>query len=188
VIRPSAVVALVVVAIASAGCGSDLATPAGVPECEPSGELVIIAQAVPSATLVPCIDTLPIGWEFAGMDVRRDRSRFWLGNDRAGARAVRISLEETCDTARATALPPDDPRTVRSLRLDQLEPRSTGAWFHEFPGGCVTYDFSVPKGRYDFDAFNVELDAALDFFERSAIATEVADRYGAPLDVAARES
>ena len=42
----------------------------------------------------------------------------------------------------------------------------------------------MPKGRYDFDAFNVELDAALDFFDRSTIAAEVADRYGARLDVA----
>ena len=175
--------AVVASALLVSGCATEVTARAGVPECEPSGELVIIAQAVPSASLVPCIDTLPIGWRFSGMDVRRGRARFWLGNDRAGARAARITLEATCDASGATALPPDDPRTRRSLRLDQLEPRSIGAWFHEFPGGCATYDFTVPKGRYDFDAFNVELEAALDFFDRSAIAAEVGERYDAPLDL-----
>ncbi len=183
--RVPAVVALAVAMVAgTAGCGTDLAARAGIPECQPSGELVLIAQAVPSASLVPCIDTLPIGWSFGGMDVRRGRSRFWLGNDRAGPRAVRVTLQSSCDTSGATELPPTRARTERFLRLDRLEPRSSGAWFHRFDGGCVTYDFVVPKGSYDFDSFNVEIDAALDLFERDEIADEVVDRYEAPLDAA----
>ena len=167
-----------------AGCGADLSAREGVPECEPSGELVLIAQAVPSAEQVPCIASLPIGWDFAGMDVRRGRARFWLGNDRVGPRAVRVTLQATCDTAPATELPSDDPETRRFLRLDQLAARNTGAWLHTFDGGCTSYDFAVPKRSYDFDAFNVELHAALDFFARDDIADEVLDRFDAELDPA----
>lgn len=178
----SLVVAIAIaVAFVVAGCGGGLAARAGVPECEPSGELVTIAQAVPSARLVPCIEELPIGWRFSGMDLRRGRARFWLGNDRAGARAVRVTLDPACDTSGATAIP-SDLTTRRSLRLDRLDVRNAGAWFHEFTGGCVTWDFTVPRGTYDFDAFNVELDAALGLFPRTDIAAEVRDRYDAELD------
>lgn len=176
------------VALVGAGCGVDLSARQGVPECEPSGELVLIAQSVPSARHVPCIGTLPIGWDFSGMDVRRGRARFWLGNDRAGARAVRVTLAATCDTSGATELLSDRPSTRRFLRLDQLAVRNVGAWLHTFEGGCVTYDFAVPKSSYDFDAFNVELDAALDFFARDDIAAEVGERYDATLDPAGQVS
>ena len=177
-------VAAVLLLLVVSGCGTDLSAREGVPECEPSGELVVIAQAVPSAGHVPCIEMLPIGWDFAGMDVRRGRARFWLGNDRAGARAVRVTLESTCDTSTATELPSDHPSTQRFLRLDQLGSRNTGAWLHTFDGGCTTYDFAVPERSYDFDAFNVELHAALDFFPRGDIAAEVLDRFDAELDPA----
>lgn len=172
--------ALLAAVLATTGCAGQVAS-AGVPECEPSGELVTIAQAVPSARAIPCIRELPIGWSFSGMDVRDGRARFWLGNDRAGARAVRVTLEETCDTKGATELS-DRPPTRRFLRVDQLARRNAGAWLHLFGGGCVTYDFAVPKDTYDFDAFNVELDAALDFFPRSAVDAEVRRRYDAELD------
>ena len=178
---PGAVVVGLVGALL-AGCGDEGETSgAGVPECEASGELVTIAQAVPTATFVPCIEELPVGWSFGDMEVRDGRASFSLSNDRAGVRSVVVTLEESCDTSGATELSGSG-RPGRFLRLDQLATRRRGAWLHRFPGGCVTYGFSVPTDTYDFDAFNVELESALGFFSRRTIAADVMRRYGAELD------
>ena len=180
--RPVRAQALVLVGVLLAGCGGDgVAAEAGVPECEPSGELVAIAQAVPSAAFVPCIEEFPVGWSFGGMDVRNGRASFSLSNDRAGVRSVEVTLDETCDTSGATELSSAG-RPRRFLRVDELAARRRGAWLHRFAGGCVTYGFSVPTGTYDFDAFNVELEAALGFFSRREIAADVRRRYGTELD------
>ncbi|MEX2658471.1 MAG: hypothetical protein WD232_02150 [Acidimicrobiales bacterium] len=175
-------VAVAAAAILLAGCGGDIATSAGVPDCEPSGELVTIAQAVPSARFVPCIETFPIGWSFGEMELRDGRARFWLRNDRVGRQAVRVTLAARCDTSGSTEAPAPDEDIRRSLRVDDLDTHSRGTWLHEFEGGCVSYDFAVPRGRYDFDAFEVELDAALDFISRAALAREVERRYDTELD------
>lgn len=174
--------ALALACFAAAGCSGGLASTASVPECEPSGELVTIAQAVPTARFVPCIATFPVGWSFGEMDVREGRARYWLRNDRVGPRAVRVTLEPSCDTAGATELPSPGRSVRRWLRLDELDTVSRGAWLHEFQGGCVTHDFVVPRASYDFDAFNVELDTTLDLFSRRVIAEEVDRRYDAELD------
>src|SRR4029079_879820 len=60
---------------------------------------VLQAQAVPSATLLPCIGTLSTGWTYAGSDVVNGDSTFWLDSDRAGIHAVEVSLTPSCSTA-----------------------------------------------------------------------------------------
>jgi hypothetical protein len=68
--------------------------------------LVLEAQAVPSATLMPCANPLPGGWSVGGFEVRSGLARFWLDSDRAGARAAEARLTSSCDVAGATQLPP----------------------------------------------------------------------------------
>ena len=180
--RPGRALVLALAGSLAAGCGGEgLVAEAGVPECEPSGELVAIAQAVPTATFVPCIEEFPVGWSFGGMDVRDGHASFSLSNDRAGVRSVEVTLDETCDTSGATELSSAG-RPRRYLRVDELAARRRGAWLHRFAGGCVTYGFSVPTDTYDFDAFNVELEAALGFFSRREIAADVRRRYGTELE------
>jgi hypothetical protein len=53
---------------------------------------VLEAQAVPSATLMPCTNPLPGGWSVGGFEVRSGLARFWLDSDRAGARAAEIRV------------------------------------------------------------------------------------------------
>ncbi len=64
------------------------------------------AQAVPSATLIPCALPLPGGWSYGGSEVRSGLARFWLDSDRAGAHAAEVRLTQACDVAGATPLPP----------------------------------------------------------------------------------
>src|SRR5207253_1051072 len=74
---------------ASNGSREPVTTP---PECGTGNAMILMAQAVPSATRLPCIATLPSGWTFGGADMQRGRARFWLDSDRAGARAIVVTL------------------------------------------------------------------------------------------------
>src|SRR5439155_434694 len=62
------------------------------PECGPNHAMILSAQAVPSATALPCLSTLPSGWTYGGGDIHSVRARFWLDSDQAGVRAVTVTL------------------------------------------------------------------------------------------------
>ena len=97
------------------------------------------AQAVPSATLIPCILPLPGGWSYGGSQVRSGLARFWLDSDRAGTHAAEVRLTPACDLAGATEIslrsPPAGLRGYEQPAARQ--PPSTLRYF-VFPGGCVT--------------------------------------------------
>src|SRR4029453_6741496 len=50
--------------------------------------LILMAQAVPSATLVPCIAEFPAGWSYNGSRIRSSSAPFWLDSDRRGFPAL----------------------------------------------------------------------------------------------------
>ena len=61
--------------------------------------LHLVAQAVPSATLIPCIDRLHTGWTYGGSEVRSGFVRFWLDSDRVGDSAVDVLMTRACNVA-----------------------------------------------------------------------------------------
>ena len=56
------------------------------PACGTGHSMILSAQAVPSAALLPCIAALPSGWSIGGADIASGKSSFWLDSDRAGNR------------------------------------------------------------------------------------------------------
>jgi hypothetical protein len=120
------------------------------PYCEyrrdPGTQFVILmAQAVPSASQLPCIELLPAGWTVSDAFVRNGRARFALNSDRVGMHAVEVVLERTCQFggAKVTRVPSDESGTRRYERIGEVRPRVsfTGTRYYLFPGGCVTYQF-----------------------------------------------
>jgi len=113
------------------------------PTCKAQQVTVLMAQAVPSATAVPCISSLPAGWAFGGATVHDGQARFWLDSDRAGDEAVAVTLTRACDTSTGRAVASDEPSADR---LDAIEVAGNGGSgidrFYRFDGGCVTYDYS----------------------------------------------
>lgn len=111
--------------------------------------LILAAQAVPSATLVPCIAEFPSGWSYDGSRIGSGSAQFWLNSDRAGFHALEVSLTGSCDvsnavevTAGAGGLP--------GVRVYE-EPISLPPTFQvnrylRFPGGCVTNRFRFATG------------------------------------------
>ncbi|HEV3503837.1 MAG TPA: hypothetical protein VG637_00960, partial [Actinomycetes bacterium] len=59
------------------------------PSCRYQGRegtalMVLIAQAVPTASQLPCVELKPAGWTVSGVFVRNGRVRFDLNSDRVG--------------------------------------------------------------------------------------------------------
>ena len=48
------------------------------PSCGTGPAVILSAQAVPSAALLPCIAALPYGWHPDGADIASGHARFWL--------------------------------------------------------------------------------------------------------------
>ena len=104
------------------------------------------AQAVPSATLIPCILPLPGGWSYGGSQVRSGLARFWLNSDRAGAHAAEVRLVRTCDVAGATQLPPGSGGApVRRYESATAQPLPATVRYYLFTGGCVRYRFAFTR-------------------------------------------
>jgi hypothetical protein len=64
------------------------------------------AQAVPSASVVPCVATLPVGWSLGDVAVNDGRSVIALHHDRAGGDAMVARLTAACDTGERPRRPP----------------------------------------------------------------------------------
>jgi hypothetical protein len=116
------------------------------PACGTGHSMILSAQAVPSAALLPCIAALPSGWTIGGADIASGKTSLWLHSDRAGPRAVTVTLTAACDTTGAHQIPSDQPGTQRFERPLSLVPQFSGLRFYTFPGGCVTYRFSFTPG------------------------------------------
>jgi hypothetical protein len=108
--------------------------------------MILSAQAVPSAALLPCLAALPSGWSIGGADISSGKSSFWLDSDRAGPRAITVTLTAACDTSRAHQIPSDQPGARRFEDPRTLAPQFSALRLYTFPGGCVTYRFSFTPG------------------------------------------
>jgi tRNA A-37 threonylcarbamoyl transferase component Bud32 len=104
----------------------------------------LLAQSVPSASLVPCLRSLPAGWMVGKVTVNDGRSVLSLDHDRAGPGVLVIWLTATCDTRGATEVNSDQPRVRRYQRIDRQTPRFEATRFDRFQGGCVTAQAAVP--------------------------------------------
>jgi hypothetical protein len=144
------------------------------PHCERlQGEaLYLEAQSVPSASLLPCVNALPLGWSFGGLYVRNGSSEFFLDSDRKGPRALTVSLGSRCDTSGTEEVVPSDEPGTR--RWDSTDPPAEGKpsfRFYRFDGGCVTYRFDLSGS--ELAAFTAEAELASAFYSRTALEQRV---------------
>jgi hypothetical protein len=164
----------VAVTLLAGGCAqaSDLH-----PSCRGEEALFILAaQAVPSATLLPCVAQLPVGWDLAGAHAEAGTFRFWLSSDRAGHQAVEVTLTATCDVGDAIEVPPapDEAGTRRYEDPLALEPRLVADRYYTFPGGCARYAFRFASSEAS-PTLVIEAEQALSFRPRQALVDLLAD-------------
>jgi hypothetical protein len=151
------------------------------PSCGTSEVMILMAQAVPSATSVPCIAALPAGWTLGGVRIHRGEGRFWLNSDQAGDHALEVTLRgrDTCSVDDATEVTSDEPGIRRFEQPTQLPPDLQTVRTYIAEGECVTYRFSF-RGDTNASAI-VVLDAALAFQPRADLVNHVQRKAGLTL-------
>jgi hypothetical protein len=175
--------AALAVCLAATGCVRPTSTElaqAREPACRYQGRqgtalVILMAQAVPTASQLPCVELLPAGWSVSDVFVRNGRVRFSLDSDRVGMHAVQVVLERFCTFGRVTRVPSDHPGTRRYQEVISIDPgrRYQGAIHYLFPGGCVTYRLDF---RSDEQARPLgEVSLALGFVTRDALRQTLAD-------------
>lgn len=137
----AAVVSLVVPA-----CGG---TTLLMPECDDpeTDTLVVLAQSVPEADLVPCVASMPPGWEFDDLTVTQEGATMLLSSDRGGDGALSVHYTRGCRTEGATQIPSDEAGAERYERVRSVSPTYSGVRYYTFPGGCVRYDVEFDTAR-----------------------------------------
>jgi hypothetical protein len=144
-------------------------------QCDQLEPLWLEAQAVPSATHVPCLATMPPGWDPPALRANSGRATITLDHDRAGAGVVVITLTRACATTGAEVVATPAEGVTRAERLDQLDGRRFAAtWFDTFEGGCITYRLASrddPEGR-----FATELPSMIGLASRASLDQALAER------------
>jgi tRNA A-37 threonylcarbamoyl transferase component Bud32/membrane-associated phospholipid phosphatase len=142
--------------------------------CDHLQPMWLQAQAVPSASQVPCVRYLPVGWSVAQVTVNNGHSVITLDHDRAGPGALVVRLTAACDASGAV----EGPSATAGVRHYQgIESRSgefTATWYDQFPGGCVTSRLHLttdPNGEFAAQAPQV-----LGFTSRAALQEALSQR------------
>jgi tRNA A-37 threonylcarbamoyl transferase component Bud32 len=150
-------------------------------DCADLEPMWLMAQSVPSASMVPCVRSLPAGWQVTEVTANNGRSTLTLDHDRAGERALVVRLTAACDPGGAV----EGPSATEGMRHYQRIESRTGAfsatWYDQFPGGCITTRLhltSDPNGEFAAQAPQV-----LGFTSRAVLRQALSERSGGRLQL-----
>jgi hypothetical protein len=170
--RRTALAACAVLAVLPVGCAT---TDRGVARCRADQRLGIVAQSVGGAAYVPCVGTLPKGWDVRSFAVDDDGTDYVLRSDR-DPHDVRVEFREACDVAGAVPVEPRDEGVRSYQQTASIAPRYAGRLFDVFPGGCVTYRFDFERGAHI--QLLDELDQAVRLYSRRQLRHELDQELG----------
>jgi tRNA A-37 threonylcarbamoyl transferase component Bud32/membrane-associated phospholipid phosphatase len=143
-------------------------------ELEP---LWLQAQAVPTAELVPCVTSLPVGWSFRLLTVNNGRSTITVDHDRAGSKAIDLRFAESCDIAGATEAVADVPGARRYERGPGDATNTILTWYEVFPGGCATVRLSSDNAAPEVvDDVTAQASQVVGFVTRAHLARALDER------------
>jgi tRNA A-37 threonylcarbamoyl transferase component Bud32 len=143
--------------------------------CDHLEPLWLMAQSVPSASLVPCVQLLPVGWRVAEVAVNNGRSVITLDHDRGGRAAAVVRLTASCDRTGARPVTSEQRGARRWYRARDA------TRFYIFDGGCVTQRFrtSGPSAPRMNDTASTELG----FITREQLRQALSQRSGGRLQL-----
>lgn len=145
--------------------------------CEDMEPMWLQAQAVPTAELVPCLASLPVGWSFGLLTVNNGRSTLTVDHDRAGPKAIDLRFAESCDVTGATEVAADVSGARRFERGPVDATDTILTWYDVFPGGCVTVQLrsrnAVPEVVEDVTA---QASHVIGFVSRARLARALDER------------
>ena len=106
----------------------------------------LMAQAVPTATRLPCAAGMPFGWSVTTAETIRGTAIFGIGFGDGGSEPVTVTLTRSC------------PAPLEGTQQIPIE------------GGCVTYRSTIP----DPDVPSFDANGGLSFTPRADLIAEVA--------------
>ncbi len=165
--------AIAVVPIVVAACAVEEALPP--PSCADGGSALLVAQSVPTASQIPCLDRLPDGWDVTSVSVDQSGTVVRFDSDRAGGGAATLRVEAACDVSGAVSAPSELSGAARYDRIDRLEPGFRARRYYVFPGGCVSWTFD-----FDDDASateSVAIGEALSLVSRRALNDSIRESF-----------
>ena len=115
------------------------------PLCGTGQPMKLMAQAVPSATKLPCVATLPVGWSVGASETVQGKATFAVGVGDGSSEPVTVTLTGSC------------PAPVEGTEQIPIE------------GGCVTYTPTIT----DRDVPSFALDGGLSFTSRADVIAAV---------------
>jgi hypothetical protein len=167
---------LLLLTTTSCGITAETATPG----CGSVERLALVAQSVPDAAYLPCLQELPQGWRATAFDASRGSTRMALRSDRGGDEAVEVVLQARCDVAGASPAAPRAEGVRSYLRLRSVSGTYAGTMYDVFPGGCVRYRFAFPRGPHI--PLMEELAAAVHHERRGDVRLDLLHRHVQELD------
>jgi hypothetical protein len=142
--------------------------------CADHEALWLMAQAVPSATLVPCLKAAPPGWSLYEVKAGSGFASIVFDTDRPyQAAGVTVELRPSCDLAGATEVRSELAGARRYLRIDRRAAPISFIRTYTFPGGCVSQRVVASDPSQEL----VEASqSAFGFVTRAALGQELAKR------------
>jgi len=160
----------------------------GIPECTgaeeprvPNSALVLMAQSVPTAQLLPCVRSVPVGWMFSDLVAKNGSAEFTFDSDREGVAALIVSLRPSCSVEGTSQVESDQPDADRYERVSRVSTGFGGERIYTFPGGCVVYTFDL-RGESHAEPVT-EITNALGFVTRSDLADQVSEHSNGQLSL-----
>lgn len=145
--------------------------------CDANPRVLLIAQALPDAEALPCLESLPAGWHVAEVLAETGVGEFglWDGSNRV----AQVNITTACGPASSPGSPESDPRSAQVDRRGSLETtqlgansRLTGRYVYSLPGACVIEDVDMTDRSPVVREAAEFLEGGLDFVTRAELNSE----------------
>lgn len=108
-----------------------------------SGALVLIAQSVPSASAIPCLDHAPPDWIMQEFDVSDRRGRVVLGYEPQQDQRLTVDVVPLCDPAGGTEVPSGVAGVRRFDRAVRSGSSVADQRYYVYPDACTILRFQL---------------------------------------------
>jgi membrane-associated phospholipid phosphatase/tRNA A-37 threonylcarbamoyl transferase component Bud32 len=111
--------------------------------CSDQEALWLMAQAVPTAAAVPCVQLDPAGWSLNDVKAGSGFASivFDVVQPYQAVAAVTVDLLPSCDLAGATEVSSEQPQARRYIRIDRSATPTRVTRLYTFEGGCIAERF-----------------------------------------------
>lgn len=150
------------------------------PVCEVRPPTILMAESVRSATKIPCVKSLPVGWSWGGFRAEDGETTFELSATAGGDAAVTVRFVARCPVEQTGVDIADD------IELDEVvasEDPYEAQRTYRFDGGCATVRIAFVSGA-PVDRLLRDVDRSIGFLDRAVIDDELRSQGDRRLDPA----